>query len=512
MLNKNLKNFFFINLNTTYSKHLSTHQQRILTQKDLIEKLKLKNTDSIKKPSISQKIKQNKTLAKKDFTEANKRLELLENKNLIYKKVDDENQDVQINPHDEKEYLKQASFKLRNETLDEKAKEYLDKMPSLLKTSTDPKHLTIIHQDLVKKVKKLIEQNTKTPFEQDLNVFAELNPGFGLVTKEFLENNSNFKKFLLFEPLAKFNDDLIDLKNNYSTQDIHLLKYDSFSDTFLFGSNPKKRIDVLKSLKTDDVLVKDVNLNFYGILPWNCRNFLNRLFTYYCSNTGFFGLNQFKSFSKEVNYDLNFSSPEFFLYVPEFIWAKLNPFSSPKYSKYKNRLSVFSSILTSMKLLDTQPIEYFFPYPIMSKMRSHTSIENKKMYLIHLKFKEKSLIGQENKRLFYLFVTNLYCHRNDEILKNVIKSVCKDTDELIKQVGFFRYSKIRDASPYLIMKIFNFLMENKELSQMEDLLINSSEFRKVKDDAVKTRNKEIKVLKDINKDLSGQFVFTNKEE
>lgn len=479
MLKNDLKilNYFF-----NY-KNLSTHH-RILTQKELSEKIRVKNAPKSAQKSVS--------LGKTKFKKRPRShlQEILPN-------------EASVRPSDEKAFLNQASFKVRIESLDESARQLLSNNEFLTRTSTDPKHLSVVHQNLNKKICDLIEKNTKSPFDQELTTLIELNPGFGLLTSQFLKSQSKFSKFLLIESFPKFIPYLHQLGNHHS--DLHVLKANPYSDNFLFESTQLNRRKILNCFKTDKKIVKDINLVIYSIVPWNSKNFLNRLYSHYCSNEGFFGLNKPK-LADEDNLNVNIKTPEFFLFIPEILMAKINPSLDRKYAKYKGRLSVFSSILSSVELLDVQPVDYFFPYPLMSKKQRHGNVDNKKMYLIHLKFKQKSLVDQ-NKRLFYLFVGNIYCHRREFYVKDCLKSLCNDSEELLDRIGLWKYTKLGQLSPYQMMKMFNILIEDKNLSTIDNLLFKSEM------EVMNSDNKKIfdlKNLKKVNQKLSGQLILPNK--
>ncbi|RNA12616.1 dimethyladenosine transferase mitochondrial [Brachionus plicatilis] len=481
-----IKNHFKILTNLLNYKNLSTHH-RILTQKELSEKIRLKNApkNEQKIPSLSQK-----KAKKRPKTQI---------------PSEEKAQDTAlVRPGDEKAFLNQASFKIRIESLDDPGRELLSKMESLSKTSTDPKHLSIIHQGLNKKIHDLIEKNTKSPLDQDLNTLVELNAGFGLLTSQFLKSKSKFSKFLLIEPFSKFDPHLNQLKNQHP--DLHLLKANPFSDTFLFESTPVNRKKIVNSLKTDRKLIKNINLTIYSIVPWNSKVFLNRLFSKYCSNQGFFGLNKMKLIDEE-ELSVNFGMPEFYLFIPEILMAKMNPSLDKKFAKYKGRLSVFSSILSSAQVLDVVPVDYFFPYPLMSKIQGHSDIDFKKMYLIHLKFKQKSLVD-DHKRLFYLFVSNVYCHRREFYIKDCVKGMCNDPEELLDRIGIWKYTKLSHVSPYQLMKMFNILVEDKHLSTIDNLLFKSE--KHLDPNKEHKRATELKKLKKINQNLSGQLILPNK--
>lgn len=92
--------------------------------------------------------------------------------------------------------------------MDENGKKLLDEMSRLKKSSTDPRHLTIVHQHLAQKIAKIVlDRATK---QDNSSIFVEFQPGFGLVTKSLLEiidKNTTpqiIKKFFLIESFTKF--------------------------------------------------------------------------------------------------------------------------------------------------------------------------------------------------------------------------------------------------------------------------------------------------------------------
>ena len=149
----------------------------------------------------------------------------------------------------EKAFLAKSSFKIRNDDLDEQGHQLLDKFKSLQAQSVDPMHLTILHDSFASRLSQLLYDKIFTKqSSQDKNVFIEYNPGFGLVSRKLMERKelvtgaSDYKqKFVLIEPLGKFENSLKELKDKFEDKyDISLLKANPFLESFMFKSNKFK--------------------------------------------------------------------------------------------------------------------------------------------------------------------------------------------------------------------------------------------------------------------------------
>lgn len=357
----------------SFSKSIHTNTQRISSQKELTEKLRQKKqaivNSTLQRPSIGHsKQKASKSINKKQnpkLLQHKSRLSSLESSHLLDEEQriklvhDDKPEDSIDSPGEEiykqeKEFLSQVSFKIRNSQLDKEGHELLEKMPSLTKTSVDPRHLSILHSSLANKIANLIYPSFST--QNSIQTFIELQPGFGMVTKSLLNlctQQNDSLKFILIEEFSKFLPYLQELKSAYPNHDLKILKSTPFKENFLFESNPNNKNKILDSLNFQNPPFKDLNISIFGIVPWNNRQFLTNLFSTFCSDSGFFGLDKLSN-------DLNIKTPEFFLYIPEFYLAKLNPYLNPNFTSFNSKLSVFSYTFSKIKVLSEEKCDFFF--------------------------------------------------------------------------------------------------------------------------------------------------------
>ncbi len=158
----------------------------------------------------------------------------------------------------EKAYLNQVSFKIRYQLLDEKGQELLKKhSDSLARTSTDPKHLTVLHDEFASKIASLLYDKIYKSSEDKMNVknrtFVELQPGFGLITRKLIEaitkspdncpsQNQHSSKFVLIESFGQFFPYLNELKQFADRNNIELdiLKQKAFSQFEANFSNSRQ--------------------------------------------------------------------------------------------------------------------------------------------------------------------------------------------------------------------------------------------------------------------------------
>lgn len=171
------------------------------------------------------------------------------------------------------------------------------------------------------------------------------------------------------------------------------------------------------NLVNQDPSNKELNLTVFGVLPWNSKGYLSKTFGDYASNRALFSLSP-----KRVK------STELLLYVPEILLARLKPDMKKHYSvATTSSLGVLNNLLTSkFELLDQQPCDYFFPYPIASSPNKYKNIyrkiDFKRLFLVSLRFDQTHAAKFENKRLLYLFVSQMFV-RPTICLKDALKSV-----------------------------------------------------------------------------------------
>lgn len=399
----------------------------------------------------------------------------------------------------ETDYLQQASYKLRSQSLDDNGKHLLEEMTSLNKSSTDPRHLTIVHSNLAGKVSGLILNKIKQNPTVRNNIFVELQPGFGLVTQSLIqsiekEDNATtnpIKKFILVESFKKFDKYLKNLENSYGRKyNLSNIRRSPFEDNFLYAiknddKQSRRLVELIKEEPTDG------NLSIFGILPWNSKGYLSKLFSDFASDRSFFSFE-------------NVKSTEFFLYVPEIVLAKLKPSIKKEYSRFNSSLNVMATMFSKIKILDEQKCDFFFPYPIVSTPNKYKTayqkIDFKKMYLVSLKF-DKTQIELKNKHLFYLFIAQIFVRPNN-FMKDALKSICTNVDRLCKETSVSLYSPVNSIHPYKFLQMYEYLVQNSEISKLTRLQdLKPQDFVKNK------RNSILKTLKNNNKDYTGKFII-----
>ena len=435
----------------------------------------------------------------------------------------------------EKAFLDKASYKIRNDLLDEKGNELLKTFASLSGQSTDPIHMTILHDNFSTRLSNLFyEKIFQNNNDKNLkNIWIEYNPGFGLVTRKliekFNENATTRQKFLLLEPLGKFSKYLNEIVTlNEAKHDVTVMKVNPYEREFLFKtskfkysfinnittnqSNPASSSTPKCQVKETDVNEK-VCMNIFGIVPWNRKGFVSTLFSDYASNRGLFSLGKTKMrnyFFHEIQENKNANGeqvsrsilfPEFYFYLPEITVAKLRAGYSKEYFRFNSPLSIFSYAFCKTEILDEEKCDYFFPYPIMSQKLSRLDgLDFKKMFLVSIKFHEdKTKLDKEddddlfdqqktysgmirNKHLFFLFINHLFS-RPSEPLRNSLKNICKDVDFVCKENSITSYLPVRNVQIHKFATLYNYLLDNKSISNL-DLLSTKYGKNEVKEDSL----------------------------
>lgn len=477
--------FEVVTINSSTTSRLISSNQQPRTQSDLTNLIKQKNNIPLKSSNKKPKHVNNK----KQLINHSK-FQLKEEERIkLVSPPDHENnpsresfrQEIIQN---EKAFLSRALFSLHTANLDSHASKCLDEIPSLKKSSIDPKHLTILHSSLASKI--ALELKTNESLSHD-NLFIHLNPGSGLVSQHLIDSAANHaNKYLLIESFNKFMPFLNDLKQKYSTREVHLVHDDPFGEKFLFRSAAKHKLNQLVEDET--------NVCVYGIVPWNSKGYLSRLFSDYASNRGLF---QFKQM------------PTVYLYVPELLLAKLNPEMSRNFSAFNSSLTVLSHLFSKCKIVSEETSEFFYPYPQVSQLYKYSKhplnrLDLKKLYLIKLNFNNEKTVFK-SKRLFYLFLTQLFSRPSECVKNSMLKHVCKDLESVCKHVGLNQYSPVRKIQPYKFYTLFNYLVAHP------DQLINnlSLDLVLMHKNTPHARSFEMKSIEYANKTLSGQFKLPN---
>lgn len=350
----------------------------------------------------------------------------------------------------ESAYLSQASlFKSHLEELDPVGCGLLDQIPNLKKSSIDPRHLTIVHEKLTKKIAQIILKRTNKKTSQVENenddkmvssLFVEFHPGFGLVTKSILqqlheENNNNsqklnFRDFILVESFSKFEKHLKDLadgeREKEKKSNITIIRRKPFEMNFLFKvkSSDKQSKQFIDLINKSSPQVS--HMTIFGVLPWNSKGYLSKLMGDFASDRSLFSFRHVRT-------------TDFYLFVPEFLMTKLKPdYYRKKLSLNNTCLSVLAALLpTKLDIVDRQPCDYFFPYPVLgnpSKYKRMFSSNSNKLSLVNIRFdrfdhnenETNRIVRSEHKRLIYLFVSQMFV-RPTVCLKDALRSVRRNS-------------------------------------------------------------------------------------
>lgn len=309
------------------------------------------------------------------------------------------------------------SVKNRTQQLSENERQRLDEISSLKKSSTNPRHLTIVHDQLAKNISNIILNRAVSP-----TIFAEFNPGFGLVTKNLVDlidqqpdtYRNLITKCILVESFSKFDKFSRQLATR---ENVFAVRQKPFSNSFMF----RIKSDDHESRRFADLIHQEgpasTNLSVFGVLPWNCKGYLTKIMGDFASNRCLFSFD-------------NVRSTEMYFYVPEIVLAKLKPDLKRSYNRLNNSsLGVLTALLTSkLEVVDERTCDSFFPFPILANpnkyKREFQRIDFNKMFLVSLKFERPamSVEEQKNKRLLYLFVSQMFV-RPTVCLKDALKSV-----------------------------------------------------------------------------------------
>lgn len=444
----------------------------------------------------------------------------------------------------EKEFLAQMAFKTRNEQMDENAKKLLNTYPFLSSKSSDPRHISVLHDSKASNISNILYENIyKNQTNETKNVFIEYQPGFGLITQKLAQmladknvDGSN-ASFILVETFAKFQEHLNKIKKaNTNKFSVDILKKNPFEKNFMFKTDAFS-YDLVEKIFKNSEPNKKVNLSVYGIVPWNAKGYISTLYSDYASDRALFRFKTNNDDFFEKKLDLNhtsLNSLEYYLYVSEFTLAKLKPKLSHKYEQFNCPLTVFSSLFSRIDVLGEEKCEFFFPYPVVAtpKKYPYNRFDFKKMYLIKMKFHDAhpfesdprasikkradfedyirsgsnmSLI--KNKHLFYLFVNHLFA-RPSRSLRESLRVLCKNVDFVCRENSVNSYLPVSKIDAYKHFKLFDFLFENKKYSNLHLLKPGIEQYEQLKaaTDKRKQRKHQLIAIKGLNQNLSGQFI------
>jgi 16S rRNA A1518/A1519 N6-dimethyltransferase RsmA/KsgA/DIM1 with predicted DNA glycosylase/AP lyase activity len=444
----------------------------------------------------------------------------------------------------EKEFLAQMAFKARNEQMDENAKQLLDTYPFLSSKSSDPKHISVLHDSKASHISNVLYENIyANQTNETKNVFIEYQPGFGLITQKLAQiladknvDGSN-ASFILVETFQKFQEHLNKIKKaNAGKFSVDILKKNPFEKNFMFKTGAFS-YDLVEKIFKNSEPTKKVNLSVYGIVPWNAKGYISTVYGDYASDRALFRFRTNKDDFFENKLDLkhtSLNSLEYYLYVSEFTLAKLKPRLSHKYEQFSCAMTVFSSLFSRVDVLGEENCEYFFPYPVVAtpKKYPYNRFDFKKMYLIKIKFHDAhpfefdprasirkradfedyirngnntSLI--KDKHLFYLFVNHLFA-RPSQSLRESLRVLCKNVDFVCRENSVNSYLPVNKIDAYKYFKLFDFLFENKIYSNLHWLKPGIEQYEQLKTvtDKRKQRKQQLIAIKGLNQNLSGQFI------
>ncbi len=402
----------------------------------------------------------------------------------------------------ERQFLSRGSYASRTNELDEKSKEFLENSQSLSGSSTNPKHLTILHVKIAEKIgnllhSKLVNSNNNT----NQKLFVEFQPGIGLITQRLLElNKENSKsdfRYILIEPKNKYLEQLQrDLVNTSDQNRINIVKGSPFEENY--SKNLKEFISKA------NLVNKPTDMSVFAILPWNLKGFLSRLYGDFASDRGLFNL------------DANLKTIDFYFYVNELQLAKLKPDLNKNYQAFNSCLSVLSSVFSECELIDQQDCNYIFPYPLVATPNKFlrypfNKLNFKQLFLVNLRFKSNdetfmnTVVNShflKHKRLFYLFMSQLFV-RPINSLHDSLKPLCRNVNVACKHNSLNIYTQVNKISAIKYFKLYEYLI-SKDMLNIERI--------KEKNQATLTPNKptkskEMKALKLMNKNLSGELVL-----
>lgn len=381
-------------------------------------------------------------------------------------------------------------------------------MPSLSKTSVDPKHLTILHTEFAERTANILNQYTSPTTKR---LFIEMNPGVGLVTKKLLEkfeqNKNDNNRLIVFESSSRFRKYLDKIKREHDTK-LDIYSYNGFNDnlTNKIPRNNELHLKCAEFTKTHSPII-------YGIKPWHSNAYVFGLFSGHIYETKFF-----KVFTGNDGY----IPPEFLLYLPKVDYARFNLYEEKKYFPFACRYTVLARLFTKTEILAEETVDHFFPYAIAQNRfgRKFSVLDQKKMYLFRMKFHSNEYLDEkfpmlsENKILFNTFIMQVFI-RPSMTLRDFISSICKDATEVFKDAnkynGFVQggYKPINTYHPLQFYAVFMSLLVNKHFIQSDITLAEKLSCRtnlKHKN-LPKYRRSDIK---DLNQSFSGQLQLPDK--
>lgn len=435
------------------------------------------------KPEKKLKKKSSKKRQLNEFSNV-KRLDQIENLKENYEIKDEIKRDYMVKneqPFILKQYLD------KNRHINESSHYFL-KHRYLSKPSIEPEHLTVLDENFAQETSKLIKNN----LNKSTTHFIDMQPGIGLILKNFLnqidnDNQEQYKQlnnFMFIEPRKEYLSYLIDIKSQYNKKyNIEILKKKPFDKKFKLISDINRFNSKFDKNSGNNLTLNQMPndvLTIFGIVPWNCKGFLLQLYQQYC-----FDYNLFSLYS-------NFKQIEYFLYIPEFMLARLQPELEDNFVFFNSALSIYSNIFSKMNVLTKQDLNYFHPYALLQKMDNMRPlkfplnlINMKNMYLINIKFdlfSSDPLVDIKYKRKFFYFINQLWSQPNVNILNALkcigVQATAKNSSSLTNDfLKFFNRTQINIDEPIRSMhslqflELFNYLIENESIN-----VLNSAKY------------------------------------
>ena len=233
---------------------------------------------------------------------------------------------------------------------------------------------------------------------------------------------------MLIELSTDFNAYSNELKSAHEQNvDISVFKDRPFENDYMYkmSKTTREMLRKIRQLHREDPIQRAI---VYGVVPWNRLGFISKLFSDYASNRCLFRLDNESTIM-----------PEFYIYVPELVVAKLSAdWYRSKFKPFKSQSTVYAAeFLDKLEILDEQPLDSFYPFPLHStpaklKLYPYNTLNLNKMYLVNLKFKSEfeierggdgskkesdPLMHHTDKYLFYKFVEAMYTRKKYSVIR-----------------------------------------------------------------------------------------------
>lgn len=363
------------------------------------------------------------------------------------------------------------SAEIRFQELDENGQRFLQESKSLQRSSTDPRHLTILHESKNKQLAEILYQRLNTQ-EYDQRLFFHFGAGFGQITRYVIEMTKSKRStdtmndhFIMFERYSDFQRHLRDIvKSHHAPLDSHkglhveLLRNSPYEFKTERNVSSQRFFEIAESMKELEGVKR--NIVVFGIVPWNQKAYMSLLFSQFMSSFGTFKIPA--------------DNVEYYLYLNEYSLARLQARTVKKYAPFANSpVSTLACLFSKVDVIEEIPCEYFFPYPLISSPHKQKNkypnrlISYSKMFLVRIKFHDKSnslLAPGASKRLFALFLSQLFIRPTQPLNKSTLKGSGLNLDQVLKdgQLALNKYQPVNQIEPIKLVMLFNYLWEHKQ--------------------------------------------------